>query len=68
MTKLKVALDLALRHSAAQQRRYHLDDPHEQLVLEAAWAFRAMLDDDRLAPLLRDIQKTGRSPPPFASN
>jgi hypothetical protein len=68
MIDLKAALDLALRHSAAQQRRYRLDDPHERLVLEAARAFRAMLDDDRLVPelaaLLRDIQQHPIGPPP----
>ncbi len=63
MTDLKAALDEALRRAAAQRRRYRLDDPHERLVLEAATAFRAMLEDPRLAPqlaaLLREIQDQG---------
>ena len=62
MTDLKAALDEALRRGAAQRRRYRLADPHERLVLEAAAAFRAMLEDPRLAPqlaaLLREIQGT----------
>jgi hypothetical protein len=64
MTELKAALDEALRRAAAQRRRYRLADPHERLVLEAAAAFRAMLEDPRLAPqlaaLLREVQ--GRGP------
>ena len=66
MTDLRAALDLALRHGAAQQRRYRLHDPYECLVLDAARAFRAMLDDDRLAPqltsLLHDIQQQATEP------
>ena len=66
MTDLKAALDEALRRAAAQRRRYRLADPHERLVLEAAMAFRAMLEDPRLAPqlaaLLREIQGQGTGP------
>jgi hypothetical protein len=66
MTDLKAALDEALRRAAAQRRRYRLADPHERLVLEAAMAFRAMLEDPRLAPqlvaLLREIQSPGEVP------
>lgn len=66
MTDLKAALDDALRHLSAQRRRYRIQDPRERLVLEAAAAFRAMLNDPRLAPhleaLLRDVQES--SPPP----
>lgn len=68
MIDLKAALDDALRHGAAQQRRYRMHDPRERLILEAAAAFRAMLDDTRLAPhletLLRDIQGPGAAPAP----
>jgi hypothetical protein len=66
MTDLKAALDEALRRAAAQRRRYSLADPHERLVLEAAAAFRAMLEDPRLAPqlaaLLREIQGQDTGP------
>jgi hypothetical protein len=66
MTDLKAALDEALRRAAAQRRRYRLADPHERLVLEAAAAFRALLEDPRLAPqlaaLLREIQGSGTGP------
>lgn len=68
MTDLRAALDDALRHGAAQQRRYRMNDPRERLVLEAAAAFRAMLDDSRLAPhleaLLHDVQGPGATPAP----
>ena len=47
-----------------------LADPHERLVLEAATAFRAMLEDPRLAPrlaaLLREIQGLGEASPTTA--
>jgi hypothetical protein len=74
MTDLKAALDEALRRAAAQRRRYRVADPHERLVLEAAAAFRAMLEDPRLAPqlaaLLREIQgrgaDQGEAPPTIA--
>jgi hypothetical protein len=66
MNDLKTALDAALRHSAAQQRRYRVDDPHERLVLQAAAAFRALLGQAELAPhleiLLREVQEAGRRP------
>ncbi len=66
MTDPKTALDEALRHAAAQRRRYRLADPHERLVLEAAAAFRALLEDPRLAPqlaaLLHEIQGQGMGP------
>jgi hypothetical protein len=71
MTDLKAALDAALRHAAAQRRRYRLDDPRERLVLEAATAFRAMLDDPRLAlqlaALLREVQGHGPGETPPAT-
>jgi hypothetical protein len=55
MNDLKTALDTALRHSAAQQRRYRVDDPHERLVLQAAAAFRALLEYAELAPHWRSF-------------
>lgn len=68
MNDLKAALDNALRHSAAQQRRYRLNDPHERLVLDAAATFRALLDDATLEPqlaaLLKEIQDAAAPPPP----
>lgn len=71
MTDLKAALDDALRHGAARRRRFRIEDPRERLLFEAAAAFRAMLNDPRLAPhletLLREIQNAARSPTPPAA-